>query len=120
LNQLSLQITNKYSAYIDSILKMFPGTTLQQSCKQVVTIFIDQFDVNFAALYLINEKNSKLELVYPETENSISIAYDDGLTGKAAASKKIIVLRHPEKDLRFKSFDKPKGFDEGSVAYVPL
>lgn len=120
LNELSQKLTNKYTAYLDAIMKLLPAATLQQTCKQVVDIFSEYFDINFAALFLINEKNSNLELVYPESDKSAAITFDDGLTGKAAASKKIIVLRHPEKDLRFKKFDKPNGFEEGSVAYVPL
>ncbi|MFO7525870.1 MAG: ATP-binding protein [Ignavibacteriaceae bacterium] len=121
LRELSRSLTEKYTSYINSVSKLLPGITTSETYEKIMSAFTRHFDANFSVLYILNEKTTTLELIYPKPDNPVAVAFDDGLTGKAAAKKRIIVVRNPERDFRFKpAFDKPKGFSEGSVAYVPL
>lgn len=121
LEDIKRDLARNYEALIDSLQKLTSSLTLSETVEKVVQVFTKHFGASYVYLLLVNEKTADLELVYPDTAKPLTAPYNDGLTGRAAATKRIITVRNPAKDLRFNSkFDKPKDFTDGSVAYVPL
>jgi len=110
-----------YELLIQSLSRLVPTFSIDETLELVVNVFTKHFNSSFTYLFLVNEKTTDLELALPLSAKPLIAQYNDGLTGRAAATKRIIAVRNPAKDLRFNpKFDKPKEFTEGSVAYVPL
>lgn len=121
LNELRVSLSQKYTSYLQTMSKLLPGLTTYDTCENILSVFTNHFNANFSAIFLVDDKSSNLESVVPKLSNSLTVPFDEGLTGKAAANKRIIIVRNPARDLRFKSeFDIPGEFKEGSVAYIPL
>ncbi len=121
LNELRVSLTQKYDSYFQTLTKIIPGITILETCEKITSVFLKYFNSNYANIFLVNEKTSNLELFYPQSANIIYAKFDDGLTGKAAASNRISIIGNPEKDPRYNStFDKPKDFTKGTIAYIPL
>lgn len=121
LEDVKKELTKNYDNLIQSLLKLTPSLTVSETIDKVINVFTKHFNTSYTCLFLVNEKTTNLELVSPVSATPLIAPYNEGLTGRAAATKKIITRRNPAKDLRFNSkFDKPKDFTEGSVAYVPL
>ncbi len=115
------ELFKQYELLIQSLSKLIPSFSIEETLELVVKVFTKHFNSNFTYLFLVNEKTTDLELALPLSAKPLIAPYNDGLTGKAAATKKIIAVRNPAKDLRFnQKFDKPTEFTEGSVAYIPL
>lgn len=74
-------------------------------------------------IFLYDEKKSELIPEYNiggKTEIP-SVKLPDGITGKAASSKKLIFVPNPESDARYVgSFDNPFEFPASNVIYLPL
>lgn len=121
LEDAKKELAKNYDALIQSLLKLTPSLSVSETIVKVLNVFTKHFNTSYTYLFLVNEKTTNLELVYPESAKPLIAPYNEGLTGRAAATKRIIAVRNPVKDLRFNGkFDKPKDFTEGSVAYVPL
>lgn len=115
------ELFKNYELLIQSLSKLVPTFSIDETLELVVNVFTKHFNASFTYLFLVNEKTTDLELALPLSAKPLVAQYNDGLTGRAAATKRIIAIRNPAKDLRFNpKFDKPKDFTEGSVAYVPL
>jgi signal transduction histidine kinase len=121
LEDTKKDLARNHDALVQSLLKLTPSLTVSETVEKVISVFTKHFNANYVYLFLVNEKTTDLELVYPDSAKPLIAPYNDGLTGRAAATKRMITLRNPAKDFRFNSrFDKPKDFTEGSVVYVPL
>jgi len=121
LDELIVSSTQKYDSYFQTLSKILPYTTILETCEKITSVFLKYFNSNYASIFIVNEKTSDLELFYPQSAETVCAKFDDGLTGKAAASKRIFILQNPQTDPRYNStFDKPKDFKKGSVAYIPL
>lgn len=121
LEELRTSLAKKYDINIQAIFKILPGITVSETYEKIISAFSKQFNSNFSYLFLVNDKSTDLELIYPESAKPLVVKYNEGITGRSAATKRIFVVRNPAKDIRYNAgFDKPKDFTEGSVAYIPL
>lgn len=121
LNELRVSLTQKYDSLYQTLIKVLPGSNNQETCEKIASAFLKHFMANYVYIFLISEKTSELELFFPKSSEQVIAKYDEGLTGKAAASKRIQIIKNPEKDQRFNpAFDKPKEFSKGTIAYIPL
>jgi signal transduction histidine kinase len=121
LNQLRLSLAQSYNSLFETISKILPGINVFETCEKIVSVFLNHFKANFSSLFIVDEKTSALEKLLPVSNKKLFVPFNEGLTGKAAANKRIIVVRNPVRDFRYKAaYDIPDGFKEGSVAYVPL
>lgn len=121
LNQLRLSLVQSYNSNFEAISKILPGINVFETCEKIVSVLTNHFKANFSSLFIVDEKSLALEKLLPVSNKKLLVPFDDGLTGKAAANKRIIVVRNPARDFRFKAaYDTPDGFKDGSIAYVPL
>lgn len=112
-------------------LKNFNLILNQISANQNLDLTVQSILKNFLLLtgsdrgliFLYDEKKSELIPEYNiggKTEIP-SVKLPDGITGKAASSKKLIFVPNPESDARYVgSFDNPFEFPASNVIYLPL
>ncbi|AFH48194.1 GAF sensor signal transduction histidine kinase [Ignavibacterium album JCM 16511] len=112
-------------------LKNFNLILNQISANQNLSLTVQSILKNFLLLtgsdrgiiFLFDEKKSELIPEYNIGGKSEipNVKLPEGITGKAASSKKIIFIQNPESDARYVgSFDNPFEFAAANVIYLPL